>query len=93
MNINGFSSSISTTPPLGSRLDITVSEPATPHRTAPARTADTALQVGSISDVLNDAENLAIATAFQSTQPNTYTVEGMARARPMAPGVHLDLQA
>ena len=93
MNINGFSSSVSAPRPLGTRLDITVDEPATPPRISPAQAPDAELQVGSISGVLSDAENLAIATAFQSTQPSTYTMAGTTQARSATPGIHLDLQA
>ena len=91
MNINGFSASIPATHPLGNRLDVTVNEPA--ERTSPAQTASPGKQIGSIAGVLTDAENLAFAKAFQASQPTTYTLSGATRARTVAPGMHLDIQA
>ena len=93
MNINGFSSRISQAHSIGSRLDVTLSEPATPHRSSSVQSTSATPQVGSIPGVLTDAENLAIASAFRNTSAGTYTMGGTTRTAPATPGIHLDLQA
>lgn len=96
MNINTTTSSISALRGLGGQLDITSNAPAAPNRVQPTRTMPEKLpEVGTISGVLNDEENLAIATLFQSSRPNVYTGHGkpQSQAHVASRGVHLDVSA
>jgi len=95
MNINSTTSSISTLRGLGGQLDITSQAPAAPDRAQPNRVSESLPQVGTIGGVLNEEENMAIATLFQSTQKNTYTGQGATQkqATPAVRGIHLDVSA
>lgn len=93
MNINGFSSQVSSTRPLGSQLDITLNGVSKPHNIAKAEPIQSQSQVGTIANVLSDEENLALASTFQSSGQNLYTMSGNTHTTRVTPGVHLDVQA
>lgn len=95
MNINSSTSSVSALRGLGGQLDITSNTPAAPHRVQAAPKVARTPQVGTIDGVLNEEENLAIATSFQALRQNTYTLQGASRTQnmPQARGVHLDVSA
>ena len=78
---------------VGSRLDVTLNDPAAPESVSSTRTQNTAFQIGSISDVLSTEENQAIASMFESTKQQLYTFEGAARKTPSVPGKHIDFIA
>ena len=93
MNINGFPSQISSSRSLGSQLDITLNGISKPQNVSTAGSVQTQSQVGTISGVLSDEENLAISTIFQKTVQNLYNVSGNTQTTRMIPGLHLDMQA
>ncbi|MFT5367585.1 MAG: hypothetical protein ACI8V2_002546 [Candidatus Latescibacterota bacterium] len=95
MNINSTTSSISALRGLGGQLDITSNVPAAPSRVQPIRTPENLPQVGTIGGVLNEEENLAIATLFQTARPNMYTGQGATQRQvtPAVRGIHLDVSA
>jgi hypothetical protein len=94
MNIN-TTSSVSALRGLGGQLDITSNVSAVPNRVQATRKPESLPQVGSIKGVLNDEENLAIATLFQTARKNMYTGQGAtkAQATPAVRGIHLDVHA
>ena len=73
--------------PVGSRLDVTLKDPATPVQASRISTP----QVGSIEGVLTPEENRAIAALFDSAQ-NLYTADGATRQPQPVPGMRLDLR-
>ena len=95
MNINTSTSSVSALRGLGGQLDITSNVPAAPNKVQPTHTPESPSQVGTIGGVLNEDENLAIATLFQNARPNSYTGQGASQKQttPAVRGVHLDVQA
>ena len=78
---------------VGSSLDITPNDPATPEPVSSTRAQNTAVQIGSISGVLSSEENQAIASMFESTRQQLYTFEGTSRKTPSIPGKHIDFIA
>ena len=93
MNINSFSSQISSPRPIGGRLDITLNDLNKINSISNTQSAEATQQVGTISGVLNDEENMALSTMFQSSGQKLYTVSGNAQTTRIMPGMSLDIQA
>lgn len=95
MNINSSTSAVSALRGLGGQLDLVSNAAASPARVQPTQAPEKMPQVGTIQGVLNEEENLAIATVFQSARQNTYSGQGTAQAQktPALRGVHLDVSA
>ena len=93
MNINGFSSQVSSTRPLGGQLDITLNGVSKPHNIARGEAVQPQAQIGTIANVLSAEENLALASTFQASGQSLYTVSGNTQTTRTMPGVHLDVQA
>jgi hypothetical protein len=95
MNINSATSAISTLRGLGGQLDITSSTPAAPAKVQARQPSQALPKIGTIEGVLNDEENLAIATLFQNAKSNMYTGQGAAQKQTSVAvrGIHLDVSA
>ena len=93
MNINGLQSQVSSLRPLGTQLDITLNGISKPQNVAKAEPVSPQSQMGSIAGVLSEEENMALASMFQTSGQNLYTVSGNTQITRVMPGLNLDVQA